>query len=50
MTRAFRLADEAGRLPELVVAYTLREDSIGIISARPANSQERSHHEDEPAP
>jgi len=34
----------------LVVAYTLREDSIRLISARPASYQERSHYEDEPAP
>jgi uncharacterized DUF497 family protein len=34
----------------LVVVYTLRDDSIRIISARPATSHERSHYENGQAP
>jgi uncharacterized DUF497 family protein len=33
----------------LVVVYTFREDSIRVISARPATSQERTNHEDSTA-
>jgi len=34
----------------LVVVYTFREDSIRVISARPATSRERENYEDSAAP